>query len=141
MGLSRPTREFVASLLHRYCRYGSHLFECFDDPRIPATTNELESFFGKAKHSLRAALGCGSTTNSVVTNLGADALITFHQMRTGEPLEELTRKPLAVPSFVAARKRLNAAEAPSISRRSRVRHLDVHLKRLRRHWHGQPPET
>ena len=73
-GLGAATGHFVDDLVRRYGRYGEHLFCCFDDPRFPATTDDLEGFFGSAKRFVRGAGGCGTTTNSVATTLGADAL-------------------------------------------------------------------
>ena len=64
-GLAAPTAAFVDDLIARTRRYGPHLFVCFDDARIPATTNALERFFGDAKRVVRHADGCGSTTNEV----------------------------------------------------------------------------
>jgi len=68
-GLAAPTGAFIDDLIKRYGRYGDHLFKCFDDDRIPSTSNDLEGFFGVSKQVLRHALGCGSTSNSVVSNL------------------------------------------------------------------------
>ena len=128
----------MGGLISRYTRYGSHLFECFDDPRIPATTNELEGFFGDAKRALRATLGCGSTTNSVVSNLGADALIAFHQLRRPGAIDAIVDSSPTVAAFVAARRDVDDVEQPAVRRRSRVRNLDDHLNRLRARWTTQP---
>ena len=67
VGLGAATGVFIDDLVKRAGRYGDHLFKCFDDPRIPATTNDLERFFGVSKQTLRHALDCGSTSNSVLT--------------------------------------------------------------------------
>lgn len=110
---------------------GAHLFVCFDDPRIPATTNGLEGFFGRAKHTLRRALGGGSTTNSVVSNLGADVLIAYQHVQGPDRRAEV-RAPTAAPKdFLLAREKIAAAEVPGVARRSKVRHFKRHIKRLR----------
>ena len=37
--------------------YWSGLFHCYDDPRIPRTNNDLEQYFGRARHHERRATG------------------------------------------------------------------------------------
>jgi hypothetical protein len=137
-GLGAPTGAFIDDLVARYGRYGEHLFKCFDDPRIPATTNDLEGFFGSAKQALRHTLGCGSTTNSVVTNLSDKVLVAFQHVRCPGALEELRRMSFSAKDFRAARARLAAQEAPAIRQRSMVRHLGRHLSRLRLEWLKPP---
>ena len=43
--------RFVGDLVERVGRYGEHLYHCFDDARIPATTNGLEGYFGLGKRT------------------------------------------------------------------------------------------
>jgi len=128
--------------VQRAGRYRDQLFKCFDDPRLPATTNDLERFFGAAKQTLRHALGCGSTTNSVLTNLGAEALMAYQYVRqAGTPTASAIRACFPA-DFRAARARLARQEAPAIRQRSRVRHLPRRLSDLRTAWFGNrpPPE-
>jgi hypothetical protein len=143
-GLGAATGAFIDDLTERYGRYGEHLFKCFDDPRIPATTNVLEGFFGSSKHVLRQALGCGSTSNSVVSNLGAEALIACNQMQQPGALVDMVNAVNASSSpadFLAARAKIAINEAPRIHQRSMVRHLEKHLDRLRNDWHGPGPPS
>jgi hypothetical protein len=140
-GLAAATGAFIDDLRERYLRYGEHLFHCFDDARIPATSNELEGFFGGSKQVLRSALGCGSTSNSVVSNLGAEALLAYHQIRQKGALEELERNPFTAEEFLQARAKQSAQEKPMIRQRSMVRHLDRHLDRLTGAWFRAPPTT
>jgi hypothetical protein len=139
VGLAAATGAFIDDLIARAGRYGTHLFVCFDDPRIPATTNELEGFFGGVKGTLRRALGCGSTSNSIAHNLGADALMAYQQVRRPDAAPSV-RAPTATPAdFCSARAKLNRQEAPAIRRRSMVRHFKRHVDRLRRAWLGPGP--
>ena len=138
-GLGKATGEFIDDLVKRYGRYNHHLFQCFDDPRIPATTNGLEGFFGLLKHTLRQAVGSGSTTNSVVSNLGAEALLAYHQMQQPGALTELANISPSPEEFRAARAKIALEEAPGVQQRSMVRNLIQHLKRLRRGWFGPDP--
>lgn len=133
-GLAAATGEFIDDLIRRAGRYGGHLFHCFDDPRIPANTNGLERFFGVSKRVLRKSLGGGSTTNSVVANLGAEPLLAFQQLRQPGAVRLLPAPGQSAASFRAARSKIADIEAPAIRRRSMVRHLDVHLERLSNEW-------
>lgn len=139
-GLGAATGKFVDDLVRRSSRYKPHLFVCFDDPRIPANTNELERFFGKAKQDLRHALGSGSTTNSIVANLGADVLISYHYVQQVEVLRNLVED-VDSESFEKARNSIANEEKPGTRRRSLVRNLDQHLARLRVAWHGRDPPS
>ena len=133
-GLGAATGAFIDDLVKRTSRYRDHLFKCFDDPRIPATSNGIERFFGGAKQTLRRAGGCGSTTNSVVTNLGAEALGAYQYVRqVGTPTAAETAA-YSPADFRAARARLARHEAPAIRQRSRVRHLPRRLDELRTAW-------
>jgi hypothetical protein len=131
-GLAAATGAFIDSVVKRARRYEDHLFHCFDDPRIPSSTNGLERFFGTTKRVLRHALGCGSTTNTVVANLGAEPLLAFHQLRQRRAMTSAPTRSSA--EFTAARRALADIEAPGIRRRSLVRHLDRHLGDLRGRW-------
>lgn len=143
-GLGAATGAFIDDLTERYGRYGDHLFKCFDDPRIPATTNVLEGFFGVSKHVLRQTLGCGSTSNSVVSNLGAEALMAYHQMQQPGALVDMVTRITTSSSpddFLAARSKIALKEAPGIHQRSIVRYLHKHVDRLRKGWFGPGPPS
>lgn len=129
-GLAAATGAFIDTVITRARRYEDHLFHCFEDPRIPASTNGLEQFFGISKRVLRHALGSGSTSNSVVANLGAEPLLALHQLRNQSVMPRAPTRTVA--EFKAARQNLAEVEAPGIHRRSVVRHLDRHLRELRR---------
>jgi len=133
-GLGAATGDFIDDLVRRYARYGEHLFCCFDDPRIPPTTNELEGFFGAAKSLVRGAAGCGSTTNSIVTNLGADALQAYHLVRQPETMSRIASTDISNEDFFKARARLADVEAPATRQRSMVRSLRRRLDGLRDAW-------
>jgi hypothetical protein len=141
IGLGAATGAFVDDLIKRYGRYRDHLFKCFDDPRIPATTNGLEGFFGSSKHVLRQALGCGSTTNSVVTNLGPEALVGYHQMQQPGALADILNMSSSPEDFRAARDKIALEEAPGIQQRSMVRNFDHHVDQLRKSWFGRGPPS
>lgn len=130
------TGAFIDDLVKRAGRYGDHLFKCFDDPRIPATSNALERFFGGSKQALRHALGCGSTTNSVLTNLGTEALFAYQYVQQAGPPTVMAAAECSPADFQEARARIASQEEPAIRQRSMVRHLPHHLDRLRSAWFG-----
>lgn len=140
-GLAAPTGALIDDLIKRYSRYGDHLFKCFDDTRIPSTSNDLEGFYGASKQVLRHALGCGSTSNSVVSNLGEEALLAYYQMQQPGAVEKLLTTSFSPVDFLAARANLAVSEAPLIRQRSMVRHLEHHLNRLNKSWFGTDPPT
>lgn len=137
-GLGAATGYFVDDLAQRYARYGAHLFCCFDDPRIPSTSNDLEGFFGAAKGLVRGAAGCGSTTNSVLTNLGAEALLAYHHVNQPGAIARLASINISSEEFLKARARLVELEAPATEQRSRVRSLSRRLDELRDAWRLLP---
>jgi hypothetical protein len=136
LGLNARTASFVDHLVAIAGRYGPYLFHCFDDPALPATTNQLEGFFGMTKQQARRALGAGSTTHSLVYNLGDEVLLAFHQVRAGrlDPLAE----PIDPVAFRRARLKLVDKELPARRRRSFVRHLGRHLSDILSRWLATP---
>ena len=116
-GLSIPTAEFVDHIVGMFGRYGERLFVCFDHDKIPATTNGLEGYFGLAKRVMRKAMGAGSTSNSVMTNLAEEVLMALHGVRTGKPFPAV----IDLPAYQKARSELDQLEQPARRRRSYLR--------------------
>jgi hypothetical protein len=137
VGLSAKTAEFVEHLVQIVGRYGEHLYKCFDDERIPASTNELEGFFGVGKRLFRKTQGAGSTTNCVVTNLGAEALMALQQMRQQDPPETFPG-PINLSEYQKARAQLDELERPARKRRSYLRDPGKHLVALLDRWFSSP---
>ena len=136
-GLSAPTAEFVDHIVGMFGRYGEHLFVCFDDNRIPATTNGLEGFFGLGKRVVRKALGAGSTTNSVVTNLGGEVLMALHQVRAVDKSAPFP-PPIDLHAYQAARAELDQQERPARLRRATACSTAQSLPSRPGHISGQP---
>ena len=131
-GLNAKTASFIDHLVAIAGRYGTHLFHCFDDPELPATTNQLEGAFGKTKQQARRALGCGSTTHSLVHNLGDEFLLAHHQVTAGAL--DLRAEPIDPQAYRQARAKLREQEQPARQRRSFVRRLGSHLKEILSRW-------
>lgn len=132
-GLSAKLAAFVDDLVERVGRYGPHLYPCFDDPRIPATTNELEGYFGVGKRTVRKAVGAGSTSNSVMTNLGQEVLLALQQVRRSPAGIELA-EPLDRAAYQKARANLDKLEQPARLRRSQARDPSKYIRNLLDRW-------
>jgi len=133
-GLGAATGHFVENIAALVERYKEHLCVCFDDPRVPPSTNMLEGFFGRAKRPLRRACGTGSTANSVAQNVGGDYLAAFAVAERKDRsllLDKLGDDETFLAQFSTARARIAAEEAPMTRRRSLVRSFDEHVARLR----------
>jgi len=134
-GLGAATGEFADHLAGVAERYGRQLFHCYDDPRIPPTTNSLEGFFGISKHHIRRATGAASTSNGVAQNLGADyleALVFSRKQTHASVLEGLER--LSTGAYTVARNQIEINEQPARLRRSRRRDPARHLEDLLARW-------
>jgi hypothetical protein len=136
VGLSAPTAALVDHLVALSGRWGSHLFTCFDDPDLPPPTNQLEGGFGQFKRMLRRALGAKSTTGSLATNLGAELLLAWHQVRSG--LAPGSEQPVDPQAHRRARAELARLEQPARERRSWVRNLGRRLASLLPRWRAPP---
>jgi hypothetical protein len=139
-GLAIRTAAFIDRLVELVQRYGEHLFVCFDDPRIPPTTNDLERFFGASKAQARHALGTKSTANGVARNLGADLLRAFATAWTcpGERLLVLLEG-VSADAYLGARRKMEVGELPARLSRSRRRYPEAHIQGLLDVWFGRTP--
>jgi hypothetical protein len=129
VGLSAASARFVDHVVAVAERGGSHLFACFEDPRIPPNTNRLEGFFGDSKEFARQVTGDASTSNTAIRNLGGPFLVAFSRARSSPPLvpDELT---INLDAYTKARAYIAQEEAPARRRRSLVRHPKRHIKEL-----------
>ena len=131
-GLNASTAHFIDHLVAMADRWSPHLFTCYTDPRIPATTHSLEGFFGCTKYKLRKALGRGSTVGSMMHHLEFSLLPLLptagqSPSSAGRPCSQMTFDPT---TYRQARKSLDRQEQPAKLRRSSVRSLIDHLARL-----------
>lgn len=134
-GLGAATGDFIDHVVGVATRYGRKLFHCYDDPRIPATSNGLEGLFGVSKAQLRGALGEASTANGVAQNLGADylAALVFTRAHTRADLLAALSS-LSASDYEAARESIQGTEHFATLRRSRRRQPERHLRQLVGAW-------
>jgi hypothetical protein len=132
MGLGAADGHFVDHVVKLSERYAPHIFVCFDDPRIPSTTDELEGFFGQFKGFVKRVTGRGSTANGLVQSLGDSLLCAFHDAKNRRsPPGEFA---IDASAFNDARQAISKGEAPARRRRSLVRSLDQNLEHLVTRW-------
>lgn len=136
-GLGAATGAFVDHVMGVAERYGSDLCTCFDDNCIPATTNELEGFFGTAKRLLRRAMGTGKTSGTVVQNLGEEYLMALaYASSHGPPAILGSVGESSWQDHKKARDEIADAERGSTLRRSRRRAPNRHMNELLAQWRG-----
>jgi hypothetical protein len=137
-GLSAANAAFVDHVAGVAERYGSLIFTCFDHPRLPPTTNDIERYFGATKAQLRHALGAASTAGGVAHNLGADYLGAFAVawLHPGEKLLDLIED--RTNDYARARGDVDDAERSARLRRSRLRDPERHIFELLSRWHAGP---
>lgn len=75
-GRGSSFRRFVENAWKVTRSYWDGLFHCYDDPRIPQTSNAIESLFGKGKRLLRKCSGKKSTANGPGSLNGGAFIVT-----------------------------------------------------------------
>ena len=93
--------------------YWRGLFHCYDMPELPRTNNELEQYFGKARHHERRATGHKSATSGLVVR-GSVRVVAA----VASPLGEWTAQELRPGSVEGWRKLRKKLEARHEARRA-----------------------
>jgi hypothetical protein len=98
--------------------YWPGLFHCYDDSRIPRTTNRIEELFGQAKHLLRACGGRKSTAVGPGSTGGSFFLfsVAFHGLASKQEREDWL-KGFSKEEYKAARRRQQEIREPEARRR------------------------
>ena len=98
--------------------YWRGLFECYDMPELPRTNNELEQYFGAARHHERRATGHKRPTSALVVR-GSVRLVAAVATQLGE-WSGAALRPSSVEAWRTLRKELEVRhEARRASRRFR----------------------
>ena len=107
------------------------LFRCYDVPDLPATNNDLETFFGRLKTNQRRVTGCKSVNNFVL-RYGAYAAFVDLSESKAELLVRLREVDRA--AYKRERQRLQTILAEARDQR-RFRHKrDLALQELELEW-------
>jgi hypothetical protein len=86
--------------------YWRGLFHCYDHPDIPRTNNELEQYFGRARHHERRATGHKRPTSAVVVRGAVRVVAAVATQLRVWPAEAL--RPGSVAAWRTLRKKLEA---------------------------------
>jgi hypothetical protein len=130
-------RCFIENALNVTHRYAFGLFHCYDDLRIPQTTNSLEGTHGLGKRNLRRCGGRGSTANGPGTSCGAAYMMSV-TLNACMPKADLDARLARVPStdYDRARRALEQTRAPARRRRAMLRNPSRHLAGILHQWKG-----
>jgi len=128
-------RRFIEHVQKVTRRYARGLFHCYDDPRIPQTSNDLENLNGLGKHNLRRCAGRSSTANGPGSSCGRAYMFAV-ALNACLPLAELNAMLQQVPlsRYREARELVDEIRAPSARRRAMLRNPDKHLAGILERW-------
>jgi hypothetical protein len=128
-------RRFIEHAQKVTASYAKGLFHCYDDPRIPQTSNAIESINGSGKMNLRRCAGRASTANGQGSSAGRAHMFgtTIHRAMPGAEVDEILRH-YSIPAYRESKKTLDKARAPSSQRRSFLRNPIAALKEILGRW-------
>lgn len=115
--------------------YWPGLFHCYDDPRIPQTSNAIEQLFGKGKRALRACGGRMSTAVGPGSSGGSFFLfsVALHATTDRGEREELLKR-VSYESYRTSRAKQGIIRGPETRRRRFVRNPEMVLARIGEKW-------
>jgi len=123
-GKGARRRRFLRHVIAVAGRYGDGLYHCYDDSRIPHTTNELEGAHGVHKHHIRKATGRRSTSGGPTETAGEVVTCAIDLMKPGRRLHIASVDPVA---YAAARRELARLREPARRYRSVQRAPEKHV--------------
>jgi hypothetical protein len=101
-----PLAVAAATFAKVSASYWPNLFHCYDVPALPRTNNDLEQYFGAARHLERRATGRKMASPALVVR-GAVRVVALLSTR-GRPLSAADLRPRDVPAWKALRQRIDA---------------------------------
>ena len=134
-GKGARRRRFLQHVLAVAQRYDPGLYRCYDNPRIPQTTNDLEGQHGAFKHHLRKLAGRASTSGGP-TETVAELLVgplDAVQRHGTQAIRDATQK-VDPQAYAAARGKLADLREPARRYRSVQRAPQKHLDRVLSSW-------
>ena len=128
-------RRFLEQVKATASRYACGIYNCYDNPLLPQTTNEIEGKNGLMKHHQRKVQGRGSTVGGTPETAGEVLLHALEYVKATDSerlVEELT---LVSPSeYDKSRKRLAELREPARKYRSIQRDPTRHLESTLKSW-------
>lgn len=128
-------RRFIRHARNVTERYWPGLFHCYDDQRIPQTSNTIEQMFGKGKRALRACGGRMSTAVGPGSSGGSFFLfsIALHATTSREEREDLLMR-FSYEDYRASRAKQSVIRGPEARRRQYARNPDAVLAKIGEEW-------
>ncbi len=117
--------------------YASGLFHCYDDPRIPHTSNGIESLNGLGKDNLRRCGGRTTTASGPGSSYGRSYMfgVALSACLTLAELDAMLRA-VGPEEYREARALIEDIHAPAYRRRAFLRQPDKHLAEILARWKG-----
>ncbi len=133
-GKGARRRRFLKHVTAVAVRYGDSLYHCYDDPRIPQTTNDLEGQHGTYKRHLRKVHGRGSTSGGPTESVGEILVGAVDAVKRRGSRRALAQLEAVDPAdYAAARAELRRLREPArryrAIQRAPVKHLEEALRR------------
>ncbi len=102
-----PLTPAAAHFVQVTASYWPGLFHCYDVPDLPRTNNDLEQYFGAARHAERRATGRKSASPALVVR-GAVRVVALLAMRHQPPLSAAELRPRDLGAWQALRRQVEA---------------------------------
>lgn len=134
-GMGSYLRRFIEHAQKVTWSYWEGLFHCYNDPRIPQTSNAIEGLFGFGKRILRKCGGRKSTANGCGSAEGSFFLFTaaLHACTSREERNKLLLDYIPK-DYREARKKQALIRGPESKRRQYARTPDAYLERISKSW-------
>lgn len=134
-GKGARRRRFLEHVSKTAQRYDSGLYHCYDDPRIPHTSNDLEGQHGTLKHHLRKVTGRASTAGGPAETVPELLAAAIDAIRRRGAAVVLAAAENADPiAYAAARIKLARLREPARQYRSIQRNPQKHIEGTLSRW-------
>lgn len=130
-GKGARRRRFLAHVIAVEKRYRDGIYHCYDDSRIPQTTNELEGNHGTHKHHIRKVTGRRSTTGGPTETAAEFVTCAIDVLKPERRLRTASVDPVA---YAAARLELARLREPARRYRSVQRAPEKHVAAALGRW-------
>lgn len=134
-GKGARRRRFLKHVRAVAGRYACGIYHCYNDPRIPQTTNELEGKHRVGKRHIRKATGHASTAGGPVETIGeffVTAIDLVHRLGARAALGDLDLADHR--AYLDARRELKRRREPARRYRSIQRDHEAHLRASLERW-------
>jgi hypothetical protein len=109
--------------------YWPGLFHCYDVPDLPRTNNDLEQYFGAARHAERRATGRKSASPALVVR-GAVRVVALLAARHQPPFSAAELRPRDLDAWQALRRQVDARHSARRAQARFRRHPAAYLATL-----------